>query len=96
MSGRVLAAIVIIGGPILTGTGMGTGANAHRTHPCASSCTTVRVQTGTGYAALDENNVRIAVHAGAPDAEPAPTTKGEWLSLYLLLSLGADGKNPTE
>lgn len=81
--GRILAAGLIIGGSVLTGIGANT--NAHRADTCTKTCPIAG--TSPEYATFYENLARIAARA----AEPALATKGEWLSLYLLLPLRAGG-----
>lgn len=93
MSGKIFAAILVIGGSV--GACLCARGIEPATDSCINSCAIAHAKTGAGYAAFDENIARIAVRAGVPDAESEPTTKGEWLSLYLLLSLRSDGKTGT-
>ena len=89
MAGKILAAGLVIGTSALIAAGAGN--DARRTDACIEAC--AFSGNGAGHEAFDENVARIAVDAATPHADTAPLTKREWLSLYLLLSFKAGGKN---
>lgn len=89
MLGKILGTGLIIGTSALIAAG--AGHDARRANACIEACAIAG--NGAGHEAFDENVARIAIDAATPHADTAPLTKREWLSLYLLLSFKAGGKN---